>query len=313
MPRSEAGAAADRPTHALSRRGLLVGAGAAAALPALGGVAYAHDSDDGDRDRRVTVSASADRVTLSRTRVPAGVVTLDIGTTAAKAAPGLLRLRAGTTIDSFLDAYEQTGSPDPATRAAAIARIDTEAEYLGGAAVNQASGRIQSVAWLTPGTYYVFNYGSVGTPGFRASAPRLDVTAPGRSTGHTPRPTATIAYYDAGPDGHYLLPARFPRCGTFLIANQTEQINEVMFLPLLPTATDADVAAWVAAIRNHTVPPPAPFAGGPVGAAPLTAGFTNLVQWSFPRGRYMVTSFMSNRRTQVKRAFEGMYSIVELV
>jgi len=303
------------PALTVSRRSLLVGAAALAAVPVTGGVAYAGKDGSaaaGPRGgRTVSVVAASTGLTLSRSSVPAGVVTIDVSTT-AHAAVGLIRLKPGVSLDKFLADYLLTTSPDPVVKAAAVALIDAEAQYLGGASATAATGSVKSITMLTPGTYYLLNYSAATTPAYLASVARLDVGLPERGDGELPEPDAVFAYYDSGTDGRYLMPDRLPARGTFLVHNQTDQLNEAAFLPLRPGVTDADVAAWVSALFNHTPVPPAPFSDGPAGVAPICSGFSNYLRWSFRPGRYMVTSFMTNRHTRIKRAFEGMYSIVTL-
>lgn len=296
----------------LSRRRMFAGAGAVAAIPLLGAApAAAAPARPASRTATPTVTVVADRagVRLGTSEVPAGAVRFDI-TTAETTSPsvGLIQLRPGVSIDAFLHHYRLASSPDPVTRAKAVAMIDAEARYLGGAAV-AAAVPAGWTAVLTPGTYHVLNYLASGSPDFRAGVRSLKVTATA-TPAPPPAVDGVIASYDVGYDGRFVVPPVLPATASFQVVNQTGQLNEAVFFGLVPGATAADVAAFFAAFTGGGPVPPSPFAGGPWGSAPLSPGGSGIVHQSLAPGNYIVTSFISNRRTSVKRAFEGMWSFV---
>ncbi len=305
----------------VARRRLLLGAAAAAAAPAVGGLTFAGTGAASEPARYnnfhssiVKVFVTGDSLTITPNQVPAGVVTLEVSTdTETSRAPGLFALQDGVPISVFLQHYRLANSTDPNVKRKALELIDDEAYYVGGASVTLRGGTVRSTTLLTPGNYYIFNYGAVNTPGEADSVKMLTVGAPGPTFGKFPHVDANIAMYRTGLDSHFLAPAELPADGTIQVTNHTAQINEAMFLPMVPGATADDVHAFMEALRLHTPPPPAPWFAGPSGPAPIGTGVSNVVTMKFPPGRYVLTSFMSNRRSLIKNAFEGMWSIVDLV
>ncbi|MFD9307563.1 hypothetical protein ACFWCB_33625 [Streptomyces sp. NPDC060048] len=259
--------------------------------------------------------AAADGIRLTTDQVPAGAVTLVASTTDDKVQRplGLVRLRAGVALTSFLTHYQTAAtSKDPAERHAALALIDSEAHYFGGPAVTKASGKIE-ISWiLTPGTYHLLDY-TLLDPARPELVRSIRVGAPTRPGTSVPRwAPDLIAAYDEGPLGRYLIGNTLDARGEFTVVNQTSQLNEVMFLRVTPGAGSSEVAACMEALAHGQQPPTYPFTGVPSGITPLSPGSTAVLSQSLEPGQYLVTSFISNRETLVKRAFEGMWKLVTL-
>ncbi|MGW6707983.1 hypothetical protein ACWGDE_24255 [Streptomyces sp. NPDC054956] len=310
------------PGHGLGRRRLLIGLGAGAAtaatlLPAA--PAFAHDGPD--RRHRADAAvigavATASGIRLTTDQVPAGPVTLSATTTDEQVQRplGLVRLRTGVALTTFLTHYQTAAtSKDPAERRAALTLIDSEAQYFGGPAVTKASGKVE-ISWiLTPGTYHLLDY-TLLDPARPELVRSIRVGAPaGRPGTSVPRwAPDLIAAYDEGPLGRYLIGNTIDARGEFTVVNQTSQLNEVMFLRVTPGAGSAEVSACMDALAHGQRPPTYPFTGVPSGITPLSPGSTAVLSQSLEPGQYLVTSFISNRETLVKRAFEGMWKLVTL-
>ncbi|MFF9213452.1 MULTISPECIES: hypothetical protein [unclassified Streptomyces] len=298
------------------RRGLLIGmaSGAAALLPA---TAVAQPGTTRPRAGRaeqvIEAVAAPDALTLSTSTVAAGVVTLRATTPDQKLQHplGLLRLAPGVTLPDFLTHYRQAATAtDPAERRAALALIDNEARYFGGPAVSAPGGPVEVTWVLAPGTYHLIDY-TTYDPAHPERVPALTVTGT-RPQGRPRVAPHLIAPYDDGDQGRYLTATTLPADGTFQVVNHTRQLNEVMFMAVTPGSTDADVTACMEALRKGQQPPVYPFSGVPVGLTPLQPGAGAVFSLSLPPGRYLLTSFISNRQTLVKRAFEGMWQLVTL-
>lgn len=312
--------APSRAGHRLARRGLLftlgglgLAAGTAAVLPA-DAAAVEPAAPQGRRNGSVVEAVAAPgELSLSRDRVAAGTVTLRATTADQKQQHplGLLRLRPGVSVAGFLEHYRQAATAtDPAERRSALALIDAEAHYFGGPAVSAASGAVDVTWVLAPGTYHLLDYTTVD-PAHPERARTLTVT--GTRPAGRPRSTPhVITPYDDGDHGRYLTAPVLPADGAFHVVNHTRQLNEVMFLRTTPGATEADVTACMDALRRGQQPPVYPFTGVPTGLTPLQPGASAVFAHSLPPGRYLLTSFISNRETLVKRAFEGMWQLVTL-
>ncbi|WP_371671441.1 hypothetical protein OG985_29755 [Streptomyces sp. NBC_00289] len=301
--------------HGLRRRGLLFGlaGGAAALLPA---TAVAQESAGRHGHQAGTVVgavAAPDGLTLSADAVPAGVVTLRATTPdpAQQHPLGLVRLLPGVSLDSFLTHYRQAATAkDPVERRAGLELIDSEARYFGGPAVTAAGGAVEVTWVLAPGTYHLLDYTTVD-PAHPERVRTLKVTGT-RPQGRPPLAPHVITPYDDGDQGRYLTAGTLPAAGVFQVVNHTAQLNEVMFLRTVAGATEADVTACMEALRRGENPPVYPFTGVPTGLTPLQPGSSAVFAHSLQPGRYLLTSFISNRQTLVKRAFEGMWQLVTL-
>ncbi|MFI1537180.1 hypothetical protein [Streptomyces anandii] len=301
----------------LGRRGVLFGlaGGAVALVPQAAAARPAAQGRPFGRGAAPVVEAVAapDGLSLSSGTVPAGTVTLRATTPdpALQHPLGLVRLKPGVGIEQFLAHYQQAATAqDPAQRRAGLQLIDTEAWYYGGPAVTAAGGALEATWILTPGTYHLLDYTTVG-PAHPERVPTLTVT--GTRPQGRPRGTAhVIAPYDDGDQGRYLTDGTLPARGAFQVVNQTGQLNEVMFLRTTPGATEADVTACMEALRKGEKPPVYPFTGVPTGLTPLQPGASAVFAHDLQPGRYLLTSFISNRQTLVKRAFEGMWRLVTL-
>lgn len=303
--------------HRPGRRGVLAGLTAAAVLlpsaPAVGSPVGRHGRHGRD-GTTVRVVAGASGMRLSATTVPAGAVTVAASTDeSGQQALGLLRLRPDVTVDTFLAHYHQASTAqEPEARREALALIDSEAHYLGGPAVTADSGRVEASWVLTPGTYHLLNYTTADPARPEVCVRELRV-GPATSGPCRPRdPRHVIAPYDDGPDADYLCARRLPACGDIQVVNRTDQLNEVMLLRTLEGTPDSEIAACMAALREGRQPPTYPFVGMPAGLTPLSPGAGAVLSFSLDPGPYLLTSFISDRDTLVKRAFGGMWRQVEL-
>ncbi|GLZ33828.1 hypothetical protein Lesp02_60160 [Lentzea sp. NBRC 105346] len=288
----------------MNRRRFLAVAGAAAAVPALGsGVASA--SADTLRAATVRVVVTEQKITMTPSRVPAGLVRFEVSTPdAASIAPGIFRLRGSAGIDKFLEYYVAANSRDLPTKQWATGMIDKEAEFLGGAAVTNVSPMVVT-AFLRPGRHYVFNYNAALTPYLRDSILPLEV-GPRYGLSWPPAVDDVIVMRNNA----YEMPSRIRGRSTFLVHNATGQVNEVMFLGLTPDATADDVRAFWAAVLAGKKPPKVVVTSLPEGLAPLSAGGTGIVTTALPPGKYMVTTFMYDRNTWLKGIFQDFWKIV---
>ncbi|MZD07205.1 hypothetical protein GTW43_19245 [Streptomyces sp. SID5785] len=301
----------------LERRGLLLGlAGGAVALTATTASAQEPGRSAArrhDAGQLVQAVAAPDGVRLSTGKVRAGVVTLRATTPDQKQQHpiGLLRLRPGLALGTFLTHYQQAATAaDPAERRKALELIDAEAVYFGGPAVTYAGGALETTWVLSPGTYHVLDY-TTATPDHAERVRTLTVTGT-RPTGRPRVAPHIVSPYEDGERGTFLVDPTLPADGAFQVVNQTSQLNEVMFLRTTADATEASVTACMEALRKGEQPPTYPFEGVPTGLTPLQPGASAVFAHSLPPGRYLLTSFISNRQTLVKRAFEGMWQLVTL-
>ncbi|MER6358510.1 hypothetical protein ABT186_43715 [Streptomyces sp. NPDC001634] len=299
----------------IERRGLLFGlAGGAVALLPTAAAAQEPARPLGRHAAPIVEAVAApDGLTLSVDTVPAGAVTLRATTPDQKLQHplGLLRLEPGVDIVTFLTHYQQAATAqDPAQRRAGLQLIDTEARYFGGPAVSAAGGPLEATWILAPGTYHLLDYTTVD-PAHPERVRTLTVTGT-RPQGRPRSAPHIIAPYDDGDQGRYLSDDTLPADGVFQVVNHTRQLSEVMFLRTVPDATEADVTACMEALRKGEKPPVYPFVGVPTGLTPLQPGASAVFAHSLQPGRYLLTSFISNRQTLVKRAFEGMWQLVTL-
>ena len=263
---------------------------------------------------RVGVLADTQGVTLSTGTVPAGLVPFEVSTAeTAQQAVGLLRLTDGVQLADYLAHYVQAATAaSAADRAAGVALIDAEAFYFGGAAVLAGSGRGTVTVTLPPGEYVLVNYSAVALPGFAAGVRLLRVVPARGPYGRPPQADDIAAQYDQGTQGLFLVSARLAARGSLQVTNHSSQLNELMIVPVVPGTTAAQVTAFCDAVAAGQYPSSSPLAGTPVGLTPLSPGATAYYSYSLPAGPYLVTSFISDRRTGVKEMFENMWALTEL-
>ncbi len=303
-------------TKVTRRRFLSGAAGVAAAVPVAGLLPASAANAASGRSHRPTgstvkVDVTAQKLTITPSRIPAGVVHLDVSTPdAASIAPGLLRLKGGVDIDTFLDHYIKAYSTDLETKRKYTAIIEREADFFGGAAVTSV-GPVRTTAILRPGRYYLFNYNAALTPYLRDSVVPLQV-GPGHSHGCLPKIDDVILLCGSGPGSQFVMSDRIPGHGTFLVSNLTRQINEAMWLRIADNATEDDVREFWAAVRAGQRPPKPVILSAPEGLAPMNSGFSGIVTTAMPPGRYMITTFMYDRQTWVKGVFEGFWKLITL-
>lgn len=314
-------------TSALPRRRFLHGAlGVAAALPvsaalsaALPGRASADPAPSNNaaaqanwnRHGVVSVQVSPQGLQMWPQRVPAGVVTFETTSTApSSVAPGLFRLKAGTDIQTWLANYVNTGSKDPATRIAATETMDEQAVFFGGAAVTTVAP-LRTTAVLSPGTYYVFNYNSAGSPTMQQNILPL-VVEDTQPVAPMPHVDHVVVLDGNGPDTTYQMPDAIRANSTLWLSNMTSQTNEAMFMQITPDATVADVQQYWAQIHSGQTPTKQVVLTNPEGLAPMSSGMSGLVTLAMPKGRYMVTTFVYDRVTDVKGIYEGVFKLLTL-
>lgn len=300
-------------TPRLGRRRFLTGSLGVAALSV--GALSATASAAPARRGAIRAVVTPQQLSVSTTSVPAGLVEIELSTPGtALQSVGLFRLREGVAIQSYLTDYANAYSKDPATAHAATLRIDRDAEYFGGATVTSVSP-LRCTMWLAPGRYQLFNYSSIKTPYTAAGLVTIDVRDEG--CGFAPlagcRRDGMIMLAGAGPDARFIMPDVISRSGQYLVSNLTPQLNELTFMPVAPDLTDEQMAEYWATVVKGGQPPAGVVLGIPEGLAPISPGHTALLTTAFPAGRYVVASYLADRHTWVKGAFEGFWKLVDLV
>jgi hypothetical protein len=286
---------------ALSVGALTAGAATASAAPS--------------RRRPIRAAVTPQQLSVSATSVPAGLVEIELSTPGtALQSVGLFRLREGVAVASYLTDYADAYSKDPATAHEATLRIDRDAEYFGGATVTSVSP-LRCTMWLPPGRYQLFNYSSIRTPYTSAGLVTIDVRDGG--CGFAPlanaRRDGMIVLAGAGPDARFIMPDVLDRSGQYLVSNFTPQLNELTFMPVAPDLTGEQMAEYWATVVKGGQPPAGVVRGIPEGLAPISPGHTALLTTAFPAGRYVVASYLADRHTWLKGAFEGFWKLVDLV
>ncbi|MFI6823849.1 hypothetical protein ACIBJE_23345 [Micromonospora sp. NPDC050187] len=296
---------------AVSRRRLLLGGAAGAALAGLSVAAPAKAAPaPATRPAPVDIVIHPDSFTAP-SQLRGGTITFRVSTPE----PGgrsllLVKLRPGVSLDRFLAALAATSAQTPAERAAAEREVMACAENLGGAVVTPDS-RVSFTQFVLPGTYHLVNYDYTSA----TAVPQVQqLTVTGLSAPRFPDIDDYVLHRERNDSVSFLVPSRkLKATGEHLVVNTTRHTNEAVLSRLVPGATAEDVAEYFETIRNGQWPSESPLATPPVGLAPLSAGQKAIVRTELPPGSYLLYSWAANAETGHPRASEGLYRLITLV
>ncbi|MDV5149494.1 hypothetical protein R1T08_36610 [Streptomyces sp. SBC-4] len=219
---------------------------------------------------------------------------------------GLVRLRPGVSLETYLTDLRRAMGDDPVAGGRAVAR---DAEMLGGAAVAHAPAA--ATLHVTPGTYHLVDFRDVDLPDLGDRVRRVTVR-PGRpatSAPRTPRtpaadPTSRITLRDSGFDAPGVL------SGPVRVVNRSRQHNEAMLMPVRPGTTLADLDAFFEAVDAGRDPGGWPFTGGPTGVVPLSPGRSAVLETELPSGAYALVTWVRDLNSGRMFAARGMRALV---
>ena len=307
---SEAKAAAA--SSLLSRRRLL--AGASLTVGALIGgltasVACASDSAAGSEKPRGTGEARVvvrpDAVEAPEELAP-GPVTFHAATP-ADSSMSVLLIRLKAPLRKYLADLKAMGAAQsPEDKAAAAAKVEADADNLGGAVLLPGEQTVSFTQVLLPGRYYLIGY-AYDTPGAEPVAHRLTVEGvPGAAA---PRVDGLVLQT---PSGFTVPGGTLSADGDLLVVNRSGALNEAVLIPVRPGTTTEDVDAFFAALAEGQQPPSAPFVGKSSGLAPLSPGRFARLRTGLEPGEYLLSSWVTSTDTGRPRAFDGFYRLVRL-
>jgi len=223
----------------------------------------------------------------------------------------VLRPHQGVSIDQVLHDLAGAVSRTPATAAASIKAVQSEAEALGGAFV-APKVREEFTEEISDGPVYLLDFTAFLADPTKPVVKTLDLC--GDSGRHLPKfPHALVitAETAAGP--------RFQTKGldsvkdAVLVHNAAPELHEMELQPVAPGTTDAQVQAFFDAIAQGKQPPPPPFTGPPAGLGALSPGHTVLLRaHGLKPGTYVLLCFIPDDQLGVPHAFLGMHKVVHL-
>ncbi|MFJ9582939.1 hypothetical protein [Streptomyces acidicola] len=230
-----------------------------------------------------------------------GAVTFRVRSTdPAGAWIGLVRLRPGVTLETYLADLRRAMGDDPGAGGRAVAR---DVEMLGGTAVAHAPAA--ATLYVTPGTYYLVDFRDVDLPDLADRVRRLTVP-PGWPV-QVPRPsapTSRITLRDSAFDVLGVL------SGPVRVVNRSRQHNEAMLMPVRPRTTLADLDAFFEAVDAGRDPGAQPFTGGPTGVVPLSPGRSAVLETQLPSGTYALVTWVRDLDSGSMFAARGMRALV---
>ncbi|WBB81506.1 hypothetical protein O7606_09165 [Micromonospora sp. WMMD882] len=297
--------------RAVSRRRLLLGSAAGAALAGLSVAAPARAAvSSTGRPAPVDVVVHPDSFTAP-SQLRGGAVTFRVSTPE----PGgrsllLIKLKSGVSVDRYLTALAATSAYDPAQRAAAERELMACADNLGGAVVTPDS-RVSFTQFLLPGTYHLVNFDYTSATAVPQVKP---LTVTGLGVPRLPDVDDYVLHRERNGVASFLLPTRkLAATGEHLVVNSTRHNNEAVLSRLAPGATPQDVAEYFEAIGNGQWPSESPVTTMPVGLAPLSGGKQAIVRTELPAGSYLLYSYATSPVTGQPAAVEGLYRLITLV
>ena len=234
---------------------------------------------------------------------PGGVV-LRVSTSDPEGAwVGLVRLRSGVSLDTYL-ADLTTAFADGPDAGAAARRVERDVVAHGGLAV--LSGRsAESSQNLAPGTYHLIDYKEVGRPGLAAKVHELRVS--GRWSGPATSASAQVVMYSTVDGTRFAAPASLGAGEPLRVTNLSRQLNEAILMPLRDGLDAEDVREWFGDMGGAY-----PFTGGPSGMVVLSPGLTRVVDLDLPAGRYALVSWAHDYETGEFHTARGMAAVVEI-
>jgi hypothetical protein len=260
----------------------------------------------------VDIAVTSDGVSAP-IRHSSGVISFRVTTTVIGHGRGssieLVRLRPGTSPETFATHLAQIFSPDRASAMAAARAMMAEAELFGGAQV-QPDQPGTFTTGLLPGTYYVFDLVAFEfqPPAGPEALHQLTITED-RHGGFPPVPQATVWSLSTPNGPVFLAPSRISASQPILFTNLIDQVNAAVFMPVHGDTTDDDLQAFFAALEGGP-PAPSPFIGGPVGSTPLSPGRSIVLQLQLPPGRYALVTWVNDVDDDILLASKGMHQIV---
>lgn len=249
----------------------------------------------------VSVAVTADGFDAPEAVAP-GAVTLDVSTSDPEGAwIGLVRLRSGVSLDTYL-ADLTTAFADGPDAGAASRRIEREVVAHGGLAVLHGRSATSS-QYLAPGTYHLIDYKEVGRPGLAAKVRELRVS--GRWTGPAASASAQVVMYSTVDGARFAAPARLAEGEPLRVTNLSRQLNEAILMPLRDGLDGEDVRKWFGDMGSAY-----PFTGNPSGMVVLSPGLTQVVDLDLPAGRYALVSWAHDYETGRFHTEQGMVAVV---
>ncbi|WP_214321490.1 hypothetical protein [Nonomuraea sediminis] len=288
-------------TTSIGRRGLLIGGAAV-----LTGACLVTPAAATAKVVDVVVAEGSLSVPSS---LPEGVVTFRVRSTGPALSVIFMRLRPGSSIETYLSDLAKTNSKDLEVRKAAAKAIEQSADGLGGAVVT-AQIPVTFTQVLPPGRYHLiaFDYQNPNVPPVVR-----ELGVKGTSAGPYPAGEATIAMWQAGTRTRFAVTGpRLPARGRYLVVNGSDGLNEAVLVPVKPGTTERDVQAAFDAFREGKPPPSMPFAGQPTGLAPLSPGHVAVLETSLSAGPYVLWTYMPDPRTGLPRAWDGAFTLITL-
>ena len=210
---------------------------------------------------------------------------------------GMVQLRPGVPLATYVRDIQMAFSDDPATSVAGGRAVTKDATMLGGVAVARVPASVTVTA--APGTYYLVDFRDVREPDFADRIRQVRVT-PGPAS--TPEVSADIVMLD----GRYLAPATLPTGRHIRVTNLSSQFDEAMLIPVRPGTTLADIDGF------FTGTGPTPFTGGPTGVVPMSPWRSAVFRTDLPSGEYALVTWIRDLRSGERLAAEGMRQLVQI-
>jgi hypothetical protein len=231
--------------------------------------------------------------------VSGGAITLRVKSTDPQGAwLGLVRLRPGVALETYVADVRQAFSDDPATSVAGGRAVTRDVEMLGGVAVAQVPASVTIIA--APGVYQLVDFRDVREPDFATRIRPLRVT-PGANA--EPGSASQILQLDST----FVAPRQLTAGANVRVTNLSRQLNEAMLIPVRPGTTLGDLDSFFSGAGGS------PFTGGPSGVVPMSPGRSAVFSAELPVGEYALVTFVRDLRTGAMLAAEGMRALVAIV
>jgi hypothetical protein len=291
-----------RAVTALATAGALVLAGAAPALA---------NSPEGSH---IAVVDTGHALRASTHTVHAGQVTFELRSTSPATADGggadveVFAPNRGISVASVYAHIRAQQGP----QAAASTRWLTKNVAIYGGAQVQGAGRVTATLQLRAGTYTVADLNTVFAGGPVASF-RLTVTGVQTVNQMPPRVAATIDL--TSKDRFAPTSTTLPAHSAYLVRNVADTVHFVIFTPVKPGTTDADVTKAIASATGpQTGPPPYVLTDKlGVGSGALSPARTEVVSSPLlTPGTYDLECYVADDTTGMPHFFMGLHKIVTI-
>lgn len=210
---------------------------------------------------------------------------------------GMVQLRPGVPLATYVRDVQMAFSDDPTTSVAGGRAVTKDVTMLGGIAVARVPASVTITA--APGTYYLVDFRDVREPDFADRIHQLRVM-PG--PGSTPAVSADIVMLD----GRYLAPATLPTGQHIRVTNLSSQLDEAMLIPVRSGTTLGDIDGFFAGTG------PTPFTGGPTGVVPMSPWRSAVFRADLPPGEYALVTWIRDLRSGERLAVEGMRELISI-